>query len=372
MSMTLNQLKAFALVARLGSLRAAAAELAVSEPAVSAALAALRQDLGDPLFVRAGGGIALTPGGRALAAHAQEIVGLADHVRREVAQAEAASGSLRVLATAFCRTRRRPAGGLLHQAGARGHRGRGGGGRRGPGWPCRQRAYDIALGARPTAAGPQSRSCAGVRPVPALPARPGGVAGHPLARLDGPVLVGPAAGPIVVRRTGGDRDGSEQGRWLASTGVAPEIIGQQRDQRPGRRPVRRGHHAGARTHRPGRSWSTACWHGCPQPAPGARTVVGQHLGPWPGHGRCPDAAAYCRHGPGHRGHGGAGRAAGPGPARLQSARGPVELRQRRKAASGVGLFRGTFRCGYFGADFSLRIFWCAGSLCRVAERGGRC
>ena len=74
--MTLSQLRAFALVARLGSLHAAAAALAVSEPAVSSALAALRKDLGDPLFVRASGGIALTPGGRALADYAQEIVGL--------------------------------------------------------------------------------------------------------------------------------------------------------------------------------------------------------------------------------------------------------------------------------------------------------
>jgi DNA-binding transcriptional LysR family regulator len=101
--MTLTQLRTFALVARLGSLRAAAAELGVSEPAVSAALGALRTDLGDPLFVRAGGGIELTAGGRALAVHAREIVGLADRARREVAaSATATPGRLRVLATAAC------------------------------------------------------------------------------------------------------------------------------------------------------------------------------------------------------------------------------------------------------------------------------
>jgi DNA-binding transcriptional LysR family regulator len=99
---TLTQLRTFALVARLGSLRAAAAELGVSEPAVSAALAALRNDLSDPLFVRAGGGIELTPGGRALAAHAREIVGLADRARRDVAEATTATGRLRVLATGAC------------------------------------------------------------------------------------------------------------------------------------------------------------------------------------------------------------------------------------------------------------------------------
>ena len=100
--MTLTQLRTFALVARLGSLRAAAAELGVSEPAVSAALGALRTDLADPLFVRAGGGIELTPGGRALAAHAREIVGLADRARREVAAATTTTGGLRVLASAAC------------------------------------------------------------------------------------------------------------------------------------------------------------------------------------------------------------------------------------------------------------------------------
>jgi LysR family transcriptional regulator, low CO2-responsive transcriptional regulator len=98
--MTLSQLRTFALVVRLGSLRAAAAELGISEPAVSAAVAALRQELGDPLFVRAGGGIAFTPGGRRLAVHAEEIVGLADQARREVAETHTATTSLRVAATA--------------------------------------------------------------------------------------------------------------------------------------------------------------------------------------------------------------------------------------------------------------------------------
>jgi len=99
--MTFTQLRAFALVAELGSLRAAAAALGVSEPAVSAAIAALRSDLGDPLFRRTGAGIALTPGGRALATRARELVRLADRTRREVAHATA-TGRLRALATAAC------------------------------------------------------------------------------------------------------------------------------------------------------------------------------------------------------------------------------------------------------------------------------
>jgi DNA-binding transcriptional LysR family regulator len=81
---TLAQLQSFVLVARLGSVKAAAAELEVTEPAVSVAVSALRKELGDELFVRSGRGIALTPGGRRLAALASEILGLAEQARRSV------------------------------------------------------------------------------------------------------------------------------------------------------------------------------------------------------------------------------------------------------------------------------------------------
>src|SRR4051812_37822335 len=83
---TLAQLQSFVLVARHGSVKAAAAELQVTEPAVSVAVGALRRELGDELFVRQGRGIALTPGGRRLAALAGEILGLAEQARRSVAE----------------------------------------------------------------------------------------------------------------------------------------------------------------------------------------------------------------------------------------------------------------------------------------------
>ncbi len=82
--MTLAQLQSFVLVARLGSVKAAAAELGVTEPAVSVAVAALRKELGDELFIREGRGIALTGGGRRLAALASEILSLAEQARRSV------------------------------------------------------------------------------------------------------------------------------------------------------------------------------------------------------------------------------------------------------------------------------------------------
>lgn len=86
-------------VARLGSVKAAAVALEVSEPAVSAAVGALRRELGDRLYVRTGGVIELTPGGRRLASAASEILGLTEEARRQVRDADAQTRALRVAAT---------------------------------------------------------------------------------------------------------------------------------------------------------------------------------------------------------------------------------------------------------------------------------
>jgi DNA-binding transcriptional LysR family regulator len=86
-------------VARLGSVKAAAHALEVSEPAVSGAVGALRKELGDPLYIRAGGVIELTPGGRRLASAASEILALAEDTRRAVREGEAENTTLRVAAT---------------------------------------------------------------------------------------------------------------------------------------------------------------------------------------------------------------------------------------------------------------------------------
>src|SRR6266487_1508565 len=99
--MTLAQLQSFVLVARLGSVKAAAAELEVTEPAVSVAVAALRKELGDELFVREGRGIALTAGGRRLAALASEILGLAEQARRSVPDVPGAPRRMQVAVTSL-------------------------------------------------------------------------------------------------------------------------------------------------------------------------------------------------------------------------------------------------------------------------------
>lgn len=96
---TLTQLNAFVLVARLGSVSAAAAALGVSEPAVSQALAALRQHLGDQLIIRSPGGMSLTPGGTRLLGTASQIVALGAEAHAAVREAQGVPEQLRVVTT---------------------------------------------------------------------------------------------------------------------------------------------------------------------------------------------------------------------------------------------------------------------------------
>jgi LysR family transcriptional regulator, low CO2-responsive transcriptional regulator len=96
---TLTQLEAFVLVARLGSVKAAARALGVSEPAVSGALGALRQHLSDPLVARGPGGMELTPGGQRLLPIASQMVNLAADAEGAIRDAQGAPELLRVVAT---------------------------------------------------------------------------------------------------------------------------------------------------------------------------------------------------------------------------------------------------------------------------------
>lgn len=99
--MTPTQLRAFAQVVRLGSVKAAADALQVSEAAVSMHVAQLRRELDDKLFLRTGAGIAFTPGGLRLASRAVEILGLQDRTIREVSQAGHGRRLLRMAASAL-------------------------------------------------------------------------------------------------------------------------------------------------------------------------------------------------------------------------------------------------------------------------------
>lgn len=97
--MTLDQLRTFLAVARHGSVSAAAAELVVTQPAVSAAVAALERQLGVALMAREGRGVRLTPSGEALAGYAAEALGLLEQGTAEAAAAaDPGLGRLRIVA----------------------------------------------------------------------------------------------------------------------------------------------------------------------------------------------------------------------------------------------------------------------------------
>ena len=85
---TVARLRALVAVADSGSVREAARRLTVTEPAVSAALAALAREVKAPLVERDGRGLRLTPAGDAYATYARRILGL-----HEEALAAARSGT---------------------------------------------------------------------------------------------------------------------------------------------------------------------------------------------------------------------------------------------------------------------------------------
>ncbi len=72
--MHLAQIEGFVEIARLGNMRRAAAALSISQPALTARLQALEQDLGALLFRRTHSGMVLTPAGRAFLSHADRAI----------------------------------------------------------------------------------------------------------------------------------------------------------------------------------------------------------------------------------------------------------------------------------------------------------
>lgn len=97
--MTLTQLRALVAVADSGSVRAAAEQLVVSQPAVSAALRALRESLGIELVEPEGRGIRLTAAGERLAAYGRQVLGLLTEAELAVAsEASPSQGTVRIAA----------------------------------------------------------------------------------------------------------------------------------------------------------------------------------------------------------------------------------------------------------------------------------
>ncbi len=99
--MTPSQLRAFAAIVRHGSAKAAAAELGVSEAAISSHTSALRKELNDPLYHRAKSGLSFTPGGLRLATRAAELLGLQEQTKLEVLAASTGKRVLRLATTSL-------------------------------------------------------------------------------------------------------------------------------------------------------------------------------------------------------------------------------------------------------------------------------
>jgi DNA-binding transcriptional LysR family regulator len=98
LAMTFGQLKTFVEVARQGSIRGAAAVLAVTEPSVSAAISSLQVELAVPLVERQGRGIRLTPAGIELARYAAQILGLREQASRRIREKAGQSAQLHISA----------------------------------------------------------------------------------------------------------------------------------------------------------------------------------------------------------------------------------------------------------------------------------
>src|SRR6187431_3089739 len=99
MAVTLTQLVAFLTVVRRGSVTAAAEELVVTQPSVSAAVSALERELGVRLTERAGRTVRPTAAGEAYAPYAADVLGLLEQGARTAREAaEAHPHTLRISA----------------------------------------------------------------------------------------------------------------------------------------------------------------------------------------------------------------------------------------------------------------------------------
>ncbi|MBA3408547.1 MAG: LysR family transcriptional regulator [Solirubrobacterales bacterium] len=99
MAITLTQLRSFLAVFRTGSVTAAADELVVTQPSVSAAVSALSRELEVDLTEPVGRSIRPTAGGEAFAPYAADVIGLLDQGRRAAREAaETAAQELRIAA----------------------------------------------------------------------------------------------------------------------------------------------------------------------------------------------------------------------------------------------------------------------------------
>jgi len=94
--MRLRNLTTFVKVARLGSFHAAAQQLHATQPAVSARIVALEDELGVQLFVRDKSGTRLTARGTQLLPYAEKLLAISQEMREQIQQDTPQRGSLRI------------------------------------------------------------------------------------------------------------------------------------------------------------------------------------------------------------------------------------------------------------------------------------
>ena len=94
--MTLDQIKTFLWVARLGGFRKATERLNLSQPAVSTRISNLEHELRVPLFERGPGVLVLTKHGTLLLSYAEQMLFVEEEIKQRVANPSEAEGLFRV------------------------------------------------------------------------------------------------------------------------------------------------------------------------------------------------------------------------------------------------------------------------------------
>ena len=96
MNVTLSQLRTFERIVRLGSFRAAAQALRLTQPSISQRIRELEGELRTPLFVRRGPRVSLTAEGHALIEYADRLLGAAGEMVERFQTRDPLKGMLRL------------------------------------------------------------------------------------------------------------------------------------------------------------------------------------------------------------------------------------------------------------------------------------
>src|SRR5271154_3654630 len=96
MKFTLAQIRAFERIVRLGTFKAAARDLGLTQPSVSQRMSELESELGTQLFVRRGPRIDLTAEGHSLLVYADRLLGTAGEISERFQSRDPLKGLLRL------------------------------------------------------------------------------------------------------------------------------------------------------------------------------------------------------------------------------------------------------------------------------------